>query len=146
MILVFLFRASSFFYRKRIPLLPKVITIINRLVFSCYVPYRLKAGKDLVLGYYGLGIVIHERAIIGDDCHIDQNVTIGGTSKKYDVPRLGNSVYVGAGAKILGPISIGNNVVIGANSVVISDIPDNSLVVGIPGKIVKSGICKSDYV
>lgn len=92
------------------------------------------------------GVVIHERTIIGDDCHIDQNVTIGGTSKLYDVPKLGNKVYVGAGAKIIGPITVGDNVVIGANAVVTKDIPSGSLVVGVPGRIIKSGIKKSDYV
>jgi len=80
------------------------------------------------------------------DCHIDQNVTIGGTSKKVEVPILGNHVYVGAGAKILGPIKIGDNVVIGANAVVVKDIPDGSLVVGIRAKVIKTNILKSEYV
>ncbi|MGZ5134825.1 MAG: hypothetical protein ACXWCG_06735, partial [Flavitalea sp.] len=59
---------------------------------------------------------------------------------------IGNHVYIGAGAKILGPIKIGNNIVIGANAVVITDIPDGSLVVGVPAKIVKHGIRMQDYV
>lgn len=124
----------------------KMITYLIRFVFNCYLPYNLKLGRNFVLGYGGLGVVIHERTIIGDDCHIDQNVTIGGTSKLYDVPKLGNKVYVGAGAKIIGPITVGDNVVIGANAVVTKDIPSGSLVVGVPGRIIKSGIKKSDYV
>ena len=88
----------------------KLITDGIRLVFGCYLPYRLKLGKDFVIGYGGLGVVIHERVIIGDDCHINQNVTIGGTSKNPNVPNLGESVYVGAGAVIIGDISIGDNV------------------------------------
>jgi len=103
-------------------------------------------GKKLQLGYGGLGVVIHGRCRIGDNCHIDQNVTLGGTSKKLDVPILGNNVYIGSGAKIIGPITIGNDVVIGANAVVVKDIPSCSLVVGIPGKVIKSGIKMSDYV
>ncbi|MDC0083068.1 hypothetical protein OAI64_02495 [Schleiferiaceae bacterium] len=115
-------------------------------MFGCYLPYQLKLGSNFILGYGGLGVVIHDRAIIGDDCHIDQNVTVGGTSKKKGVPIFGSHVYVGAGAKILGPITIGDNVVIGANAVVVSDVPSGSLVVGIPGRVIKSNILKSQYV
>lgn len=134
-------------YKLRLfPHLATTLTYLIRLIFSCYIPYQLKIGKNFVLGYGGLGVVIHSRVKLGNDCHIDQNVTIGGTSKKYGVPVLGDHVYVGAGAVILGPITIGDNVVIGANSVVIKDIPSGSLVVGVPGKIIKSNIVKSDYV
>ena len=129
-----------------IPIIPNLITYLIRFIFSCYFPFKIKIGEKFVLGYGGLGVVIHERTIIGDDCHVDQNVTIGGTSKKYGVPVLGNHVYVGSGAKILGPIIIGDNVVIGANAVIVENIPNNSLVVGIPGKIIKTGILKSQYI
>jgi serine O-acetyltransferase len=62
------------------------------------------------------------------------------------VPKIGNHVYIGAGAVVLGPITIGDNVVIGANSVVVNNIPSNSLVVGAPAKIIKKGITKEQYV
>ena len=130
---------------RKIPFLPKIITYFIRLIFGCYLPYMLKVGKNFSVGYGGIGIVIHDKAIIGNNVHIDQNVTIGGTSKKILVPVIGNDIYIGAGAIILGPIRIGNNVVIGANAVIVKDIPDGSLVVGIPGKIIKSNIKKSDY-
>lgn len=143
---IMLYRFAHCLFKKEIPLIPQFITFIIRFLFSCYLPHELKAGKKFVLGYGGLGVVIHKRSVIGDDCHIDQGVTIGGTTKKEEVPVLGNSVYVGAGAKILGPIHIGDNVVIGANCVVVSDIPSNSLVVGVPGKVIKSNVLKSDYV
>ena len=134
------------YYIRKTPIVPKLITYLIRIIYSCYLPYNIKLGKNFVLGYGGLGVVIHDRTKIGDNCHIGQNVTIGGTSKKYDVPKLGNHVYVGAGAKILGPINIGDNVVIGANSVVVKNIPSKSLVVGVPGEVIKKGIVKSDYV
>ena len=141
---IFLQRIS---YRlKKIPALPKLITYFIRLVFGCYLPYLIKLGENFKLGYGGIGVVIHERTIIGDDVHVDQNVTIGGTSKKYEVPTIGNSVYIGAGAVILGPVIIGNDVVIGANAVVVKDVPSGSLVVGVPAEIIKSNIKKSDYV
>lgn len=83
-----------------------------------------------------MGIVIGETTTIGNNCTIYHGVTLGGTGKdKYKRhPDLGNNVVVGCGAKILGPIKIGNNVKIGANSVVLKEVPDNTTVVGIPGK------------
>lgn len=141
---VFLQRIS--YKLRKTPILPKLITYFIRLIFGCYLPYRIKLGKNFVLGYGGIGVVMHERTIVGDNVHIDQNVTIGGTSKKHEVPKFGNDVYIGAGAVILGPVTIGNDVVIGANAVVIKDIPNGSLVVGVPAKIIKTNIRKSDYV
>ena len=139
-------KVANYLSLQGVPLVPNLITYIIRAMFSCYLPHGLKVGKNLVLGYGGLGVVIHANSIIGNGCHIDQGVTIGGTSKKKDVPILGDDVYVGAGAKILGPIKIGSNVVIGANAVVLNDIPDNCVAVGVPAKIIKEGIKKSDYV
>lgn len=141
---IFLQRLS--YKTRKIPLLPKLITYFIRLIFGCYLPYSLNLKKGFKIGYGGIGVVIHGRTILGEDCHIDQNVTIGGTSKKREVPKIGSHVYIGAGAKVLGPIVIGDNVVIGANAVVVKNVPSNSLVVGVPGKIVKSGIKKTDYV
>ena len=88
---------------------------------------------------HGTGVVIGETTIIGNDVTIYQGVTLGGTGKQSGKrhPTIGNNVVVGAGAKILGSFTIGNNVNIGANAVVLSDIPDNSTVVGIPGRVVK---------
>lgn len=84
------------------------------------------------------GIVVSCYAEIGNNCTILQQVTIGQV-RLYDphAPKIGDNVYIGAGAKIFGAITIGNNVVIGSNSVVIDDIPDNCTVVGIPAKIIK---------
>jgi serine O-acetyltransferase len=138
--------APNFLYRKKMPFLPMVISYLIRLVFSAWIPHTALIGRGTVFGYGGLGIVIHNRAVIGEFCHIDQNVTIGGSSKKYEVPVIGDYVYIGAGAKILGPIKIGNNVVIGANAVVVKDIPDGCLAVGVPARIVKHGILMKDYV
>jgi len=94
-------------------------------------------GKSFLIDH-GSGTVIGETAEIGDNVTIYQDVTLGGTSlspgKRH--PTLGNNVVVGAGAKILGPVKIGDNVKIGANTVVIEDVPSNSVVVGVPGRIV----------
>lgn len=141
--LYFLARALS---KINIPILPKIIQVLTRLVFGCYIPYTAQIGKNTVLGYGGLGIVIHARCVIGENCVIGPGVTLGGTSHNYEVPKLGNNVLVGAGAKLLGPINIGNNVVIGANAVVTKDILDNTLVAGVPARVLKEDININDYI
>ncbi|WP_198540759.1 serine O-acetyltransferase [Capnocytophaga stomatis] len=94
-------------------------------------------GKGVYFLHSGLGVVIHPDAIIGESTIILQNVTIGGRNDKF-APTIGENVFIGCGACILGGITIGNNVMIGANAVVITDIPDGSVVVGVPGKVVKT--------
>jgi serine O-acetyltransferase len=86
---------------------------------------------------HGMGVVIGETAEIGENVTLYHGVTLGGTSWKKEKrhPTLGNNVVVGAGAKILGPITIGDNTRIGANSVVVKDVPPNSVVVGVPGRV-----------
>lgn len=87
---------------------------------------------------HGMGVVIGETAVIGDDCTLYHGVTLGGTSWKQGKrhPTLENKVVVGAGAKILGPITIGSSAKIGSNAVVISDIPANATAIGIPARVV----------
>ena len=87
---------------------------------------------------HGMGVVIGETTIIGDNCHLYQGVTLGGTSTKRAKrhPTLGNGVVVGAGAKIIGAVNIGDDAKIGAGSVVVTNVPPNATVVGVPGHIV----------
>lgn len=95
-------------------------------------------GKGLFIDH-GHGVVIGETAIIGDNVTLYQGVTLGGTGKEKGKrhPTLGNNVMVSAGAKILGSFTVGDNSKIGAGSVVLSEVPPNSTVVGVPGRIVK---------
>ena len=130
-------RLSRRLHLAGVPIVPDIMTLGIRFLFSCFLSHRTQVGDGLVLGYGGLAIVIHKDAIIGNNCHIDQSVTIGGTGTRVGVPTLGNRVYVGAGAKLLGAISIGDNAVIGANAVVLSDVPPGCVVVGVPAYIVK---------
>ena len=93
-------------------------------------------GKRFFIDH-GMGVVVGETAVIGDDCTLYHGVTLGGTSwqKGKRHPTLANGVVVGAGAKVLGPIDIGNDARIGSNSVVVRSVPDGATIVGIPGRI-----------
>jgi len=97
-------------------------------------------GKDFFIDH-ATGVVIGETAIIGDHVSIYQGVTLGGVSSEKGKrhPTIGDRVVIGANATILGNIKIGNNVRIGAGSVVLDNVPDDSTVVGVPGKVVKQG-------
>jgi serine O-acetyltransferase len=97
----------------------------------------VQIGSGFYIGHFG-GIVIHADAVIGRDCNISQGVTIGITNRgeRKGVPKIGDRVYIGPGAKIIGGISIGNGAAIGANCVVTKDVPENAVVVGIPGHVI----------
>ena len=108
-------------------------------------------GAGFYIGHFG-GIVVSPKAKIGNNCNLSQGVTIGRVNRgpKKGYPTIGNNVYVGPGAKIIGAIDLGNNVTIGANCVVTKDIPDDSVVVGIPGKVISSEgsdgyVSRTDY-
>ncbi len=94
-------------------------------------------GEGLFIDH-GMGIVIGETTVIGDDCHLTQGVTLGGTSNRREKrhPTLRNNVVVGAGAKIIGAVELGDHVRIGAGSVVVTNVPPYATVVGVPGKVV----------
>jgi len=141
-----LHRVTSFLYLKKIPLLPKLFYYLQFLLFNSSVPASTKIGKGTIFAYGGIGVVIHARTVIGENCLIGQGITIGGKSKIYNVPQIGNNVYIAAGVRIIGDVTIGNNVMIGANAVVTKDIPDNCMVAGIPAKILEKDIDISKYM
>lgn len=113
------------------------VSWISRLIFTCWIPGSAKIGKNFVCGYWGLGVVIHKDAVIGDGCTVSQNVTIGRNGKKAGIPVLGDDVYVGAGAVIAGGVHIGDGARIGANSVVLTDVPPGAVAVGAPARVVR---------
>lgn len=132
-----LYRIAKKLHRCKIPIIPKIIKFIIFILYNSILPYECEIGTNTILGYGGIAVVIHKDAVIGKECVISQCVTIGGKQNSNGAPRIGDNVHIGAGAKILGNISIGNNVLIGANAVVLTDIPDNSVVAGVPAKIIK---------
>ncbi len=121
-----------------IPVLPRVLSHLARFLTGIEIHPAAKIASGFVIDH-GMGVVIGETAEVGEDCLLYQGVTLGGTGKEKGKrhPTLGKNVVVGAGAKILGNIVIGNNVVVGANSVILKAIPDDSICVGVPGRITK---------
>jgi len=132
-----LHRFAHKLYKKEIPLLPRIISNISRIITGVEIHPGAQIGKQFFIDH-GMGVVIGETTIIGDNVLVYQGVTLGGTGKETGKrhPTLKNDIVVGSGAKILGNITIGNNVRVGAGSVVIEDVPDDSTVVGIPGRVV----------
>ncbi|MBV1885213.1 MAG: serine acetyltransferase [Gammaproteobacteria bacterium] len=104
------------------------------LGFGIYIPSHAKIGAGFVLHNFS-GIFISEGEI-GENCIVFQGVTTGHLRGQPSPPKLGNNVFLGAGAKVLGSVTIGNDVVVGANSVVISDVPNNCTVMGNPARII----------
>lgn len=131
-------RIASAMWENGFYFLARFISHISRFLTGIEIHPGAKIGKRFFIDH-GLGVVIGETTEIGDDVTIYQGVTLGGTSTKKVKrhPTIGNRVVIGAGAKVLGNIMIGDDSRIGAGSVVVKDIPPDSTVVGIPGKIVK---------
>jgi serine O-acetyltransferase len=135
---LFYYRVGHFFYKIKLLFLSRVITQTGRWLTGIEIHPGATIGKGLFIDH-GMGVVIGETAIIGDNVTLFQGVTLGGTGKQKGKrhPTLGNNIVVGAGAKILGDIYIGDNVSVGANAVVLKDVPPNSTVVGVPGRIAR---------
>lgn len=144
--LIYFYRISNWLWKHHIPILPRLIYFMQYILFNCSVPPSCIIGKGSKFGYYGMAVVVHARAKIGENCVIGTCVTIGGKSGWYEVPEIGNNVHIASGAKILGPVKIGNNVYIGANAIVTKDVPDNCVVAGIPAKIIAMNIDINTYV
>jgi serine O-acetyltransferase len=132
-------RLAHKIYRAGIPLLPRVISQGTRFLTGIEIHPGARIGRRFFIDH-GMGVVIGETTEIGDDVLLYQGVTLGGTGNEKGKrhPTLGNHVVVGTGAKVLGDIHIGDNVKIGAGSVVVRSVPDNSTVVGVPGRVVRT--------
>ncbi|MFA5125595.1 MAG: serine O-acetyltransferase EpsC [archaeon] len=123
----------------KIPIMPRFVMTIAKIITGVEIHPSAKIGKNFFIDH-GIGVVIGETTIIGDNCILFQNVTLGGTGKHSGKrhPTIGNNVLIGVGATLLGPISIGNNVKIGAETfIIMHNTPSNCTVVGVPGKIVR---------
>ncbi len=121
-----------------VPFLPRYVSQLGKFFTGIEIHPGAAIGKSFFIDH-GMGVVIGETTIIGDNVTIYQGVTLGGTGKERGKrhPTIGNNVVIGTGAKVLGNITVGDNSYIGANAVVIKDVPANSTVVGVPGRITK---------
>ena len=130
---LFSHRIAHFFYNIKLFFIARLISQLTRFFTGIEIHPGATIGKRLMIDH-GMGIVIGETAVIGNDCIIYHQVTLGGTGKEKlkRHPTIGNNVLIGAGAKLLGPINIGDNVKIGAGSVVLKSVEKNSTVVGVP--------------
>jgi len=130
-------RVNHWLWTHRLRLLARFCSQVSRLLTGIEIHPGAQIGKRFFIDH-GMGVVIGETTIIGDDVTLYQGVTLGGTGKEKGKrhPTLGNNVVVGGGAKILGNVIIGENCRVGAGSVVLSDVPDNSTIVGVPGHII----------
>jgi serine O-acetyltransferase len=130
-------RLAHALHRRGVPLLPRIISHIARFLTGIEIHPGAVIGEGLFIDH-GMGVVIGETAEIGDDCHLLQGVTLGGTStrrvKRH--PTLGNGVLVGAGAHLIGAISVGDHARIGSGSVVVTNVPPYATVVGVPGHVI----------
>jgi len=131
-------RIAHLLFKWHIPVLPRLISQLSRFFTGVEIHPGARIGKGFFIDH-GMGVVIGETTIIGDNVTLYQGVTLGGTGKERGKrhPTIGDNVVVSTGVKVLGNINIGNNVNIGANAVVIRSVPDDCTVVGVPGRIAK---------
>jgi len=142
---VILYRIAKALRKINVPFLPRLLSQLGRLLTGIEIHPGADIGKGLFIDH-GMGVVIGETSVIGDNVTLFQGVTLGGTGKERGKrhPNIGNNVVIGTGAKILGNITVGDNSYIGANAVVIKDVPPNSTVVGVPGRVTKQDGKKMD--
>ena len=133
-----LHRLAHKLYKLKIPFLPRLISQISRFITGIEIHPGATIGKNFFIDH-GMGVVIGETAVIGDNCLVYQGVTLGGTGKESGKrhPTIGNNVTLGAGAILLGNISIGDNSNVGAGSVLIKSAKENSTLVGVPARVIK---------
>ncbi|MBU7007487.1 serine O-acetyltransferase [Peptococcaceae bacterium DYL19] len=139
-------RVSHYLYNRGMILLPRLISQFSRFITGIEIHPGARIGEGLFIDH-GTGVVIGETAEVGNNVTIYQGVTLGGTGKEKGKrhPTVGNNVVISTGAKVLGNIKVGDNTRIGAGSVVLKDVPANTTVVGIPGKVViRDGINIAD--
>lgn len=143
---IWYYRIAHFLWRKKLRLLARIISTFARFLTGVEIHPAAKIGRRFFIDH-GSGVVVGETCEIGDDVTLYQGVTLGGTGKEKGKrhPTIGNHVLIATGAKVLGSMKIGDYSKIGAGSVVLQEVPPNSTVVGIPGRIVvKNGYRVTD--
>ena len=131
------YRLNHWLWNHGMRLLSRWLSQVARLLSGIEIHPAAQIGRRLFIDH-GMGVVIGETSVIGDDVTLYQGVTLGGTGKEKGKrhPTIGNGVVIGAGARVLGNIRVGDNCRVGAGSVVLRDVPDNSTIVGVPGHVI----------
>jgi serine O-acetyltransferase len=134
---VWFYRINHWLWNHGLMLLARWLSQVARFLTGIEIHPAARIGRRLFIDH-GLGVVIGETAIVGDDVTLYQGVTLGGTGKEHGKrhPTIEDSVVIGGGAKVLGNITVGRNCRIGAGSVVLRNVPEHSTVVGVPGHII----------
>ena len=141
---IFFHKIANFFAIAKFDLIARIISQFSRFLTGIEIHPKAKIGKNLFIDH-GMGVVVGETSEIGNNVTIYHNVTLGGIAPSINSndqrntkrhPTLENNVVVGSGAQVLGPIIIKKNSLIGANAVVTKDVPENSVMIGIPAKVI----------
>jgi len=144
---VFFYRIANFFYLAKFDLVARIISQTIRFFTGVEIHPGATIGKNLFIDH-GMGVVIGETSVIGDNVTIYHAVTLGGIAPSIDSdsqrnekrhPTIGNEVVIGSGAQIIGPVTVGKGARIAANAVVVNDVADNTTMVGVPAKAIKVG-------
>lgn len=148
---MFVYRISNGIYKSKLPKPIKKVLLVFAVVWQKWIeiitgisiPYSAQIGPQFYIGHFG-GIIINAKAVIGNNCNISQGVTIGvsGRGEKRGVPRIGNHVYIGANATIVGNVEVGDYCVVAANSLVVSSVFPNKTVAGVPAKEISDNTSK----
>ena len=147
----YLYTATPRFVMYPLSRVAAIVLCHYKYKFGVTLSHATSIGSGLYIGHT-TGIVVNDFAVIGKNCNLSQGVTIGQSyrGKRQGNPVIGDNVFIGPGAKVIGGIRVGNNVAIGANCVVIEDVPDNAVVAGVPGRVVsyngsRGYVNKTDY-
>lgn len=142
---VLYYRVANFFYRHHMKFIARWVSQTGRFFTGVEIHPGATIGRGLMIDH-GMGVVIGETAIVGDNCTIYQGVTLGGTGKDTGKrhPTIGNNVMIGSGAKVLGPFTVGDNAKIAAGAVVLDAVPEGATAVGVPARMIYTGKPKTD--
>ncbi|MBA5690092.1 serine O-acetyltransferase [Rugamonas apoptosis] len=129
-----LFRLYAYLHRLGVPVLPRCLYVLNRILFAVVLPPSVRVGARVTFAYQGLGVVVHERAVLGSDIYVGAQVVIGGRGGRHEVPVIHDGAFLGVGAKILGPVTIGAGAKVAAGAVVLNDVAPGVTVAGVPAR------------